>query len=63
MYADSILGSYLKRVEEAYYRSHGEMLEELAELGEGGIFAKVGIKELSGSRLLRMRIQTSGMRD
>jgi methylase of polypeptide subunit release factors len=44
LFADSLLGSYLKRVEEAYYRSHKEMLEELKELEEGGIFATVGIR-------------------
>ncbi|MCW1304577.1 MAG: N-6 DNA methylase [Candidatus Parvarchaeota archaeon] len=44
LFADSLLGSYLKRIEEAYYRSHKEMLEELKDLEEGGIFATVGIR-------------------
>ncbi|MEM5883132.1 MAG: N-6 DNA methylase [Candidatus Aenigmatarchaeota archaeon] len=44
LFADSLLGSYLKRVEEAYYRSHKEMLEELKDLEEGGIFATIGIR-------------------
>jgi SAM-dependent methyltransferase len=44
LFADSLLGSYLKRVEEAYYRSHKEMLEELKDLEEGGIFVTVGIR-------------------
>ncbi|MEM4647954.1 MAG: N-6 DNA methylase [Candidatus Pacearchaeota archaeon] len=44
LFADSLLGSYLKRIEEAYYRSHKEMLEELKDLEEGGIFATLGIR-------------------
>jgi type I restriction-modification system DNA methylase subunit len=44
LFADSLLGSYLKRVEEAYYRSHEEMLHELKDLEEGGIFATVGMR-------------------
>ncbi|MDI6903082.1 MAG: N-6 DNA methylase [Methanocellales archaeon] len=44
LFADSLLGSYLKRLEEAYYRSHEEMLEELKDLEEGGIFHTVGIR-------------------
>jgi methylase of polypeptide subunit release factors len=44
LFADSLLGSYLKKVEEAYYRSHKEMLEELKDLEEGGIFATLGIR-------------------
>ncbi|MFH8119861.1 MAG: N-6 DNA methylase [Candidatus Aenigmatarchaeota archaeon] len=44
LFADSLLGSYLKRIEEAYYRSHKEMLEEMKDLEEGGIFATIGIR-------------------
>lgn len=44
LFADSLLGSYLKRIEEAYYRDSHEMLGELKDLEEGGIFATVGIK-------------------
>jgi len=44
LFADSLLGSYLKRLEEAYYKSKDEMLDELKELEEGGIFATVGIR-------------------
>jgi len=42
LFADSLLGSYLKRLEEAYYKS--EMKDELKELEEGGIFREVGIR-------------------
>ncbi|MEM4772847.1 MAG: N-6 DNA methylase [Nanoarchaeales archaeon] len=44
LFADSLLGSYLKRLEDAYYKNPNEMLKELKELEEGGIFAKVGIR-------------------
>jgi len=44
LFADSLLGSYLKILEDAYYKSKDEMLSELKELEEGGIFATVGIK-------------------
>lgn len=44
LFADSLLGSYLKRLEEAYYRSRLEMLGELVELEEGGIFLTIGIR-------------------
>lgn len=44
LFTDSFLGSYLKRLEEAYYRSQKEMLEELKDLEEGGIFTTVGIR-------------------
>jgi methylase of polypeptide subunit release factors len=44
LFADSLLGSYLKRLEEAYYRSQKEMFEELKDLEEGGIFATLGIR-------------------
>jgi len=44
LFADSLLGSYLKSLEEAYYSNHDEMLDELKKLEEGGIFHTVGIK-------------------
>ena len=44
LFADSLLGSYLKRLEESYYRGSGEMLQELKDLEEGGIFTTVGIR-------------------
>lgn len=44
LFADSFLGSYLKRLEEAYYRSRLEMLGELVELEHGGIFLTIGIR-------------------
>lgn len=44
LFADSIIGSYLKRIEEAYYKGPKEMCKELRELEEGGIFYKFGIK-------------------
>ncbi len=44
LFADSLLGSYLKRLEETYYKSHKDMLIELTDLEEGGIFHDVGIR-------------------
>jgi SAM-dependent methyltransferase len=44
LFADSLLGSYLKRIEEAYYRSKDELLVELKDLEEGGIFSSLGIR-------------------
>jgi len=44
LFADGLLGSYLKKVEEAYYRGKKEMHEELKELESGGIFSTVGIR-------------------
>ena len=44
LFADSLLGSYLKRIEEAYYKGSDDMLSELYDLEEGGIFSTVGIK-------------------
>lgn len=44
LFADSLLGSYLQRVESAYYRDPTEMRRELTDLEEGGIFSTVGIK-------------------
>jgi SAM-dependent methyltransferase len=44
LFTDSLLGSYLRRLEEGYLRNHDEMLDELNRLEEGGIFASVGIR-------------------
>lgn len=44
LFADSIIGSYLTRLEEAYYRSSSDLLTELKDLEEGGIFNTVGIR-------------------
>ncbi len=44
LFADNLLGSYLKRIEDAYYKGPGDMLQELKDLEEGGIFNSVGIK-------------------
>ncbi|HDH45636.1 MAG TPA: SAM-dependent DNA methyltransferase, partial [Thermococcus sp.] len=44
LFADSLIGSYLKRLEEAYLRGKNEMLIELKEMEAGGIFAELGIK-------------------
>lgn len=44
LYADSFLGSYLKKLEESYMNDSEKMLDDLDELEEGGIFQEVGIK-------------------
>ena len=44
LFADSLIGSYLKRLEEAYLRGGEELRRELSELEEGGIFAELGIR-------------------
>jgi len=44
LFADSLIGSYLKRLEEAYFRSKEDMLRELRDMEEGGIFTELGIK-------------------
>ena len=44
LFADSLLGSYLKRIEEAYYRGGDELLAELKDLEAGGIFSSLGIR-------------------
>jgi len=44
LFADSLLGSYLKRLEEAYLRGPEKMLLELKDLEEGGIFSSLGIR-------------------
>jgi methylase of polypeptide subunit release factors len=44
LFADSLIGSYLKKLEEAYLKSKEDMLNELRELEEGGIFNELGIK-------------------
>jgi SAM-dependent methyltransferase len=44
LFSDSLIGSYLKILEEAYLKDKAELLKQLKELEEGGIFAKLGIK-------------------
>jgi len=44
LFADSLLGSYLKRIEDAYFRSRDEMLHELRDLEDGGIFTTLKIR-------------------
>jgi len=44
LFTDSLLGSYLKKLEEDYYQKHEAMRDELKEIEEGGIFNTVGIK-------------------
>jgi len=39
-----VFGSPLQRIENAYYRSRADLREELLELEEGGIIAKIGIR-------------------
>ena len=39
-----VFGSPLQRIENAYYRSRGDLKDELLELEEGGIIAKIGIR-------------------
>jgi hypothetical protein len=39
-----VFGSPLQRIESAYYRSRGDLKDELLELEEGGIIAKIGIR-------------------
>jgi len=43
LYVAPRLWSYLKALEDAYYRSHERLRDELKELEEGGIFARLGI--------------------
>jgi len=43
LFGDSFLQSYLRKLEDAYYKSSGNLKEELQELEEGGIFVKLGI--------------------
>jgi len=43
LYVAPRLWSYLKALEDAYYRGHERLREELKQLEEGGIFAKLGI--------------------
>ncbi|MGC9086546.1 MAG: Eco57I restriction-modification methylase domain-containing protein [Thermoproteota archaeon] len=43
LYMAPKLWSYLRTLEDAYYRGHEELKEELKELEEGGIFTKLGI--------------------
>lgn len=44
LFTDGIIGSYLKRLEEAYLRSLKDLLDELIDLEKGGIFNQLGIK-------------------
>lgn len=43
LYVAPKLWSYLRALEDAYYRGHEKLRDELRELEEGGIFAKLGI--------------------
>jgi hypothetical protein len=43
LYMAPKLWSYLRTLEDAYYRGHEELKEELKELEEGGIFTKLGV--------------------
>ncbi len=44
LYVAPKLWSYLRALEDAFYQSHQRLRDELKELEEGGIFAKLGIK-------------------
>jgi len=44
LFSDSLVGSYLKLLEEAYLKNKSELLYQLKELEEGGIFTELGIK-------------------
>ncbi|RLI75523.1 class I SAM-dependent DNA methyltransferase, partial [Archaeoglobales archaeon] len=43
LYVTPKIWSYLRALEDAYYRGHVKLREELRELEEGGIFQKLGI--------------------
>ncbi|RZN40535.1 MAG: class I SAM-dependent DNA methyltransferase [Methanophagales archaeon ANME-1-THS] len=43
-YFNPVFGSPLQRIENAYYRSREELKDELLDLEEGGIIAKIGIR-------------------
>ena len=43
MYLLPTMVSYLKALEDAYYKSVEELREQLSELEQGGLFAKLGI--------------------
>jgi hypothetical protein len=43
LYLAPRIWSYLRMLEEAYYRGHEELRERLRELEEGGVFASLGI--------------------
>ena len=43
-YFNPVFGSPLQRIESAYYRSREDLKEELQDLEEGGIIAKIGIR-------------------
>jgi len=44
LYSDRLITSYLKSLEEAYLKDKKELLNQLKEMEEGGIFRKLGIK-------------------
>ncbi|MEM4317987.1 MAG: N-6 DNA methylase [Candidatus Nitrosocaldus sp.] len=44
LFTDTLIGSYLKLLEETYLKNKSDMLFELRKLEEGGIFAQLGIK-------------------
>jgi len=44
LYSDRLITSYLKSLEEAYLKDKKELLDQLKEMEEGGIFRKLGIK-------------------
>ena len=44
LFADGLIGSYLRRLDDAYLRSKEDMQNEMRELEEGGIFVDLGIR-------------------
>ena len=44
LFGDSFFQSYLKKLEDAYLTSPEKLFDELKDMEEGGIFAKIGIK-------------------
>jgi len=53
LFADSLIGSYLKRLEEAYLKSKKDLLDEIRGLEEGGIFHELGIKNFLEAQYFR----------
>ena len=47
-----VFGSPLQRIESAYYRSRADLRAELLDLEEGGIIAKIGIRNFVSIHLL-----------
>jgi hypothetical protein len=47
LFADNLLGSYLKDLEEEYYKSQDEMREKLKDLEEGGVFLALLVLKIS----------------